>query len=160
MAIITLNNNSLVNADVGKVLQVVSTTKTDGFSTTSSSLVDITGLSATITPTNTSSKIMVFSSFIAANSSESADAFQLVRDSTNIGVSTDGAVANQTSVYGSGATNNVYSASIMFLDNPSTTSSTTYKVQARRNSGTLYIGRNASGNYGGISTITVYEIAG
>jgi hypothetical protein len=144
----------------GKVLQVVSTTKTDSFSTTSATLVDITGLSATITPTNTSSKIMVLSSFIGSNASDSADAFQLVRDSTNIGVSTDGAVANQTSVCGSGATSNIYSASIMFLDNPSTTSSTTYKVQARRTSGTLYIGRNVSGNYGGIATITVMEIEG
>jgi hypothetical protein len=156
----TLSNSGTLGAGMGKVLQVVSTTKTDSFSTTSATLVDITGLSATITPTNTSSKIMVLSSFIGSNASDSADAFQLVRDSTNIGVSTDGAVANQTSVCGSGATSNIYSASIMFLDSPSTTSATTYKVQARRTSGTLYIGRNVSGNYGGITTITVYEIAG
>jgi hypothetical protein len=145
----TLTNSGTATG-FGKVLQVV----------TSATLVDITGLSATITPTNTSSKIMVLSSFIGSNASDSADAFQLVRDSTNIGVSTDGAVANQTSVCGSGATSNIYSASIMFLDNPSTTSSTTYKVQARRTSGTLYIGRNVSGNYGGIATITVMEIEG
>ena len=157
MAIITLGANS----GKGKVLQVVSTTKTDSFSTTSATLVDITGLSATITPTNTSSKIMIFSTFIAANSTDSADIFQLVRDSTNLGVSTSGAASNQTSVYGSGASAPiVYAGSITFLDSPSTTSATTYKVQARRTGGTLYVGRNNSGNYGGISTITVMEIEG
>ena len=43
----------------GKILQVVSTAKTDAFTTSSQSLVDITGLSATITPSATSSKILV-----------------------------------------------------------------------------------------------------
>jgi hypothetical protein len=119
---------------MGKVLQVVSTTKTDSFSTTSATLVDITGLSATITPTNTSSKIMVLSSFIGSNASDSADQFQLVRDSTNIGVSTSGSTSNQTAILGSGASAAItYTVSIMFLDSPSTTSATTYKVQARTN---------------------------
>ena len=43
----------------GNILQVVSTTKTDTFSTTSTSYVDITGLSVSITPTSTSSKIFI-----------------------------------------------------------------------------------------------------
>jgi len=43
-----------------KVLQVVSATKTDTFSTSSTSFVDVTGLTANITPSSTSSKIMVF----------------------------------------------------------------------------------------------------
>jgi hypothetical protein len=44
----------------GSVLQVVSTSKTDTFSSSSSgSWIDITGLSATITPTNSSNKILV-----------------------------------------------------------------------------------------------------
>ena len=44
----------------GKVLQVVSTAKTDTFSTSSTSFTDITGLSVAITPSATSSKILVF----------------------------------------------------------------------------------------------------
>jgi hypothetical protein len=161
MAIITLNNNALVNADVGKVLQVVQTVKTDTFTTTSGSLVDVTGLSLSITPSSTSSKIMIVSSFIGSNSTDSGDEFQLVRDTTNIGVSTGGSSTNQTAILGSGASTAIsYTVSIMFLDNPSTTSTTTYKVQARRLSGTLCVGRNSSGTRGAISTITAYEIAG
>jgi hypothetical protein len=157
----TLSNSGTLGAGMGKVLQVVSTTKTDSFSTTSATLVDITGLSATITPTNTSSKIMVLSSFIGSNASDSADQFQLVRDSTNIGVSTSGSTSNQTAILGSGASAAItYTVSIMFLDSPSTTSATTYKVQAKRTVGTLYVGRNNSGTNGAISTITVMEIAG
>ena len=50
---------SAVQASSGKVLQVVSTTKTDTFSTASTTFVDLTGLSVSITPTSTSSKILV-----------------------------------------------------------------------------------------------------
>ena len=63
MEIITLNNNSLSSVTSlpagvgGKVLQVVSTAKTNGFGTTSSSLTDITGLSVAITPSSSSNKI-------------------------------------------------------------------------------------------------------
>jgi hypothetical protein len=61
MAIITLNNNSLSSVTAlpaaiatGKVLQVVTTTKTDVTSTTSASFVDITGMSVSITPSSAS----------------------------------------------------------------------------------------------------------
>jgi len=43
----------------GSVLQVVSTTKTDTFSTTSTTFTDVTGLSVTITPTSSSNQILV-----------------------------------------------------------------------------------------------------
>ena len=43
----------------GSVIQVASTSKTDPFSTSSTSFVDVTGLSVSITPTSTSSKILV-----------------------------------------------------------------------------------------------------
>ena len=51
----------------GSILQVVSTTKTDTFTSTSTSMVDITGLSATITPSSTSSKILVMASVASGN---------------------------------------------------------------------------------------------
>ena len=43
----------------GSVLQVVQTVKTDTFATTSTSFVDITGVSVAITPSSTSSKILI-----------------------------------------------------------------------------------------------------
>jgi len=57
MAIIKPNNNTIsaitalpASISTGKVLQVVSVTKTDTFTTSSSSFTDITGLTANITP--------------------------------------------------------------------------------------------------------------
>jgi len=63
MAIITLNNNSLVNADVGKIAQVIyEEDTTNNMITTSTSSVDVvfggTVFTATITPSSTSSKIL------------------------------------------------------------------------------------------------------
>ena len=43
----------------GKILQVLQTVKTDTFTTTSTSFVDVTGLSVSITPATTSSKILI-----------------------------------------------------------------------------------------------------
>ena len=60
----------------GSIIQVVSTTKTDTFSTTSTSFSDVTGFSVSITPTSTSSKIMVMASAQVGNSSASAVARQ------------------------------------------------------------------------------------
>ena len=63
MAIITLNNNSLVNADVGKVLQVVQSSNSFQKSMSSTSATDVESSSGTtwepsITPSSTSSKIL------------------------------------------------------------------------------------------------------
>tara|TARA_R100000234_G_C4933270_1_gene149472 strand:- start:11 stop:268 length:258 start_codon:yes stop_codon:yes gene_type:complete len=65
MAITRLNNNSLTSITalpsavaVGKILQVVSNTVTTNNTTSGTSYTD-TGLSATITPTSSSSKILV-----------------------------------------------------------------------------------------------------
>jgi hypothetical protein len=57
----TLTNSGTATG-FGKVLQVVSTTKTDTFTTSSTSLTDLTGMSASITPSSTSNKILVLSS--------------------------------------------------------------------------------------------------
>jgi hypothetical protein len=48
---------------IGKILQVVSTTKTDVFTTSSGSFTDITGLSVSITPSSTSSKVLILGAF-------------------------------------------------------------------------------------------------
>ena len=69
----------------GHVLQVVSTTKTDFFSTTSTTYVDVTGLSATITPSSTSSKILVSVTGASSGSADNSFGYAvLLRDSTQI----------------------------------------------------------------------------
>ncbi len=78
----TLSNDRL---PTGSILQVLSTTKTDTFTTTTSgTFVDITGLSVTITPRSTSSKILI----IADTQMSGNELFfiQLVRGSTAIKV--------------------------------------------------------------------------
>ena len=55
----TVDADTLASGVGGKVLQVLSTTKDDTWDTTSSSWVDVTGMSVDITPSATSSKILV-----------------------------------------------------------------------------------------------------
>ena len=154
--------NQIVQA--GAVLQVVSTTKTDSFSTTSATFVDVTGVSVSITPSATSSKILVLVDGVVGNTaSANLSPINLVRNSTNIAQSTGAGTANATiTIYTNNAINNS-GFSISFLDSPSTTSSVTYKLQTRTNNAgsSATIGRIAADtNWGSITSITVMEIAG
>ena len=73
------------NPKAGNIIQVVSTTKTDTFSSNSDSFTDLTGLSVTITPTSTSSKILFIASLCYGCSSDSYASGRLVRNSTPLG---------------------------------------------------------------------------
>jgi len=161
-------SNAGTASGFGKVLQVVQTVKSDTFSSSSSSWTDITGLSASITPSSASSKILIMYSIVASESASQFATFRIARNSTGIGVG-DASGNRQTattSAWGGGANNYSNSQSVQYLDSPSTTSSTTYKVQVISTaSQTIYINRNVRDNDASyeprtISTITVMEIAG
>ena len=149
----------------GNVLQVVSTTKTDVFSVSGASdtFVDITGFSVSITPSSTSSKILVFGNVAGGASAQTAIWYRIVRDSTPIAVSSSG-----TSIRVDQEAFNVtarawHHASFSHLDAPATTSSLTYKLQIYDTSfetPTLYVNRNADSVGTSVSSITVMEIAG
>ena len=150
---------------VGKILQVVSTTKTDTFSTTSTSYVDITGLSVSITPTSTSSKIFILVSISGGNNAGAG--YQLVKNSTPIciGVSGGGSRKQSSGEISVRDSNGINNGSITYLDSPATTSATTYKVQMYTPSSTGYVNRtagDADANYTtrSASSITVMEVAG
>lgn len=146
----------------GKVLQVVSATKTDVFSTASSTLVDITGLSVSITPTDATSTILVHYVANASNNGVSdGGAVQLVRDSTAIFESTAGSTNFSSAFTKQVDTALIWAFSGMHLDSPATTSATTYKLQARRlGSNNFLLNRpGATTTYGVASSITVMEIA-
>ena len=151
---------TLESASGGKILQVVSTAKTDVFSTTSTTLVDITGLSVSITPTSATSNILVMCQISVGHSPiGSAIDLDLVRDSTSIFNSSFG--SGYTLEY-NGMVFDQYSSMpvpIIYLDSPATTSATTYKVQTNTSTGTQYINRNGAGTYGATSSITVMEVA-
>jgi len=144
----------------GSVLQVVSTNKNDTFSTTSLTFVDITSLSVSITPTSTSSKILVV---VDTNYSPSGTStlvvFNLLRDSTNISQPATAPTYTGSFVAYTNAADTMLTPSFNFLDSPATTSATTYKIQVRTNSGTVYLNRRLSTDTASTSTITVMEIA-
>jgi len=152
-----------------KIVQVQSTTKTDTFSTNSSTFTDITGLSVSITPKSASSKILIVASLCGDLSLAAYGAhFRLVRDSTGIALGdAAGSRTRTTSGFDSYNTGSLgwKVCTMNFLDNPSTTSSVTYKVQARSANATasVLINRNGddsdqAGIARGVSTITVMEI--
>ena len=153
-------------------VQVVSTTKLNRFSSTSGSMVDITDLSVNITPTSASNKVLIIASLIVSVDSWNNGGgmfVNLVRNSTNLGIGTSGSNINATSGYNafsSSEGNTYYNFSpmiITFVDSPSTTSATTYKLQGRSFTGgyTFAVnGRIANGDLGFSSTITAMEISG
>lgn len=151
-----------------RILQVVSATKTDTFTTTSSSYTDITGLSVSITPTSATNKILVaFSVNGAGVSGQSQAPVQLVRDSTAIAIgdAAGSRIRATVSLNAFAETNAISNGSMNFLDSPATTSATTYKLQIRSFSGqTVAVNRSESDTDAAtrmrtISTITVFEVS-
>ena len=146
----------------GSVLQVVSAFKNDGFSSASTTFVDITGLTVSITPTSTTSKILILvTSNFSINTGNSPTVFNLVRNATNIATPATAPTYNGTvTPYIAGnISDQSVPWSVSFLDSPATTSATTYKVQGRGSAGTFYVNRRATADFNGTSTITVMEIA-
>lgn len=158
------------NFGAGAVLQVVSVTKTDTFSTTSTTFVDITGLSLSITPTSATSKILIIVNAIGGSGGAAGAlcTFRLMRNSTAINVGNSASGYTQASVGGMRVPLDVNASWLVpmnFLDSPATTSAITYKVQGTIESNTLRINStggdvaNLQWSYRGASTITAMEIA-
>ncbi len=151
----------------GKIGQIVSThTNATSFSTSASTMTDITGLSVAITPSATSSKILVMATVSASGAATSRFFLGLKRGSTVIaagdasGSRLAGAIAgNETQ-----GSNTIHSTSMSFLDSPSSSSEQTYKVTGcGEGSTTFYINRGANDSDAstvarGSSTITVIEV--
>ena len=150
----------------GKVLQVVQTVVTTAFSTSSGSLVDITGLTASITPSSTSSKILIITHIYSGSSGTFGyPRFTLFRGGTqiNLGASAGSATRDSMTLGVNATGGQMATVSSCFLDSPSTTSSTTYKWQTSVFSGrTQYFNvpsstADANSHTAG-STITLMEI--
>lgn len=153
----------------GKIQQVLSTTKTDTFTTSSGSPVDVTGLSVSITPTSATSKVLIFAMISMSANTATNEAFgQLVRDSTAIAIG-DSAGSRLRATFGSDTGGDVgqNSVSVLFLDSPATTSATTYKIQVQSNTssgGTVVVNRgyndtDTSTRGRTVSTLTVLEVS-
>ena len=143
-------NDGTTQATETKILQVVNATQNTEVATTSSSLVD-TGLTATITPSATSSKIAVWYSMPILIQTTDILQVALIRGSTNI-------LNNVRAMNTSNPQLNVLISNCI-VDSPSTTSATTYKVQFSTG-GTASSVYAAMWNNESPSSIMLMEVAG
>lgn len=154
------------NFGAGAVLQVVSVPKTDTFSTTSQSFVDVTGLSATITPSSSTSTILIMCSVsLGAVVNNFSIMPRIARNGSPIFVSdAAGSRIQAAAMYEMGNANTT-PVSIIYKDAPGTTSAVTYTLQVRVNGGTGRVNASAGDSdmntwSRSVSSITLLEIAG
>jgi len=153
-----------------RILQVVSTTKTDTFSAALSpgGTASITGLTATITPTSTDSKVFIIVNIHSVRTNAAEGGLQITRGGTSIGAGTT--AGNRTGVVSyvkadSTSNNSMMAITGMYLDSPATTSATTYGVDLYAvATDTYYVNRtdvdsDSSANPRQQSTITVMEVS-
>ena len=152
------------------IAQVKSTTKTNAFSSTSTSWTDVTGLSVNITPTTNSNKILVSFDISVGHNVQSQHSFKLVKviGGVESAVGTNYAYSgNGTSMFYSYAPSaaeagwNREHVTYEVLDAPATTSEITYKLQTwiYNSSYTQWVNRcEQDANTTGSSTITVKEV--
>lgn len=159
---------------VGIGPNVVQTVKTDTFSTTSTSYTQVTGMTATITPSSTTSKMLiicqaeigtgVFAAYIRLAGGNTASYIAGAASNRIQSVSYLGTVDNSNFAI----QKTVSSHTIVYLDSPATTSAVTYSLEMRRDGNTsepAYLNRSHEDgdfNYYGrsASSITVMEVAG
>ena len=156
------------SVDLGKILQVVSSEKNDYGSMTGVTKTD-TGLSCSITPSNTANKIFIMASLNVGCDTNHTAYFYALRDAVELGLGTGGTDAVSFMVYpdqyiSSGFTN-VFAQTVnwSFLDSPSTTSAVTYKIQYRAiiAGQTIYLNRRGyDTQWAASSNLTVFEVDG
>ena len=155
MAIIKPNNNTIsaitaLPFGTGKVLQVVTGETTTNTQITSTSYAD-TSLTANITPSATSSKILITCSAMLYISAQAAR-LTIFRDSTNLASAT----ASEDSFVTTDGDGKYFATSGMhFLDSPSSTSAVNYQIRFRNNQGSTTTTMPFSSALG---VLTAYEI--
>jgi len=176
----TLDASSGFIPPAGSVIQVIQTVKTDSMAASPGALwADVPGqggvgvFSATITPSSTSSRILIIVDIGGAGTTDSSIIrTRLVRGSTPIyfGDAVGNRPQSMSQFYVASAAAAHYIAQLggTFLDSPATTGSTTYKVQfgADGDGNTVYIGRTQADRNAAVydsrvpASIILMEIAG
>ena len=160
---VTFPNNT------GNILQVISVHKSDTFTHQGTTFTDITGMSATITPSSSSSKILIIVDIKMAGQVNSTSAqSRLLRDSTviNQGDAAGSRVRAMGQVYFNAETYHMVQNGGTFLDSPGDTNAHTYKVQTKSESGSaiVYVNRtqgdrDSVADSRGTSNIILMEVA-
>jgi len=156
----------------GGILQVVSTTKTDTFSAsvTAGSSSPITGLTVSITPSSTSSKILVLAQ-VSGMALAHANPFAVALTASSSKINIGDAAGNRTRIGSENSTssaNESSSVSLNYLHSPGTTSTITYGVDVINRAGstqTQYVNRTSNDTDAvdrtrSVSNITLMEVAG
>ena len=153
-------------ATSGKILQVKQVLKTDAFSTSSTSYVDITGLSVDITPSSSSNKVLVDFVIACGNNTGTQNRFELVRQvgGTDTAINPSQMSASTAMFYVSESSSGYGRAQCVyrFLDSPNTTSQVNYRLRTLMYSSSYiqYVNRaHYNTNTTGSSVITVMEVA-
>ena len=164
MALTRLNNQALTGITSaglpsGTVLQVVQQHLTNTQETTNNSSFQNTSLAATITPSSTSSKILIQVSTQSYTSSSGDVGLYGLRRSISGGSAGD---LGTGEVFGANQQNGQWQQmAITFLDSPSTTIATTYTLRFKSMGGSNYVYHGWGSGSGGSSQImTLMEIAG
>ena len=150
----------------GGIVQVKHALKTDAFSTSSTSFVDITGLSVTLTPKFSTSKFLVTYHVTVGHNTQTQNTVQLVRQVGGSDTVINPVAYNQgTSLQFFGSSNAGWDRGVMayqIIDSPGTASAVNYRLRTYIYSGSVvqYVNRcDNSSNNTGTSVLTVMEIS-
>ena len=151
--------------DTGRVLQVVYGSLTPTFSTASTTFVD-TGLTATITPSSSSNKVLVFLNTMLSSAAGGLVIVNILRGATSIISNTSGGQTDTDNAWGTGGGSTASGAnritdnpSLVYLDSPAASTATIYKMQLKVDSSTGYVNQwGLNTGKGGVSTLCLMEI--
>ena len=156
----------------GSIIQVVNVFSNTHMTSTSTSYVDLTGITATITPASSSNKILIVCNIALSKDNNHSFLGRIVRDGSAIsgsgGVIESGHTSQEAGVWWLVRTTNydTHPSIVHYLDSPATTSAVTYKAQGKTsNSGQGFAlnKTNGSENYlyasPTFSSITLMEVA-
>lgn len=162
-----VNVGGLTSTSNGKILQVIQTTKTDTFSMASTTFANVTGMSATITPSSASSTILVLSNIsFTGDAGAAAFLMKYTRNGTSIFVGNAASLRTPITWEGITPDDNVsQTGSYIYLDSPATTAAVTYQLQIKSSDGpAIYINRSVADTDSptrgrGASSIVLLEVA-
>ena len=158
------NKLPTANIGTGGVIQVVQSVMTDTYSSNTDGYADI-GLSASITPTSSSNKILVYM-MVQGGAWVGEAGVRLLRGTTAIGIGVGGSHQATANIWAGFSDSNlrysVYNYCVPYLDSPASTDQQTYKVQADPGGAqNLYINRSWNDTQSNrvTSSLTLMEIA-
>jgi len=167
--LVTSNGSGVITAaGFGKIGQVKQTTSDVNTTIATTSFTELTEYATTITPSSTSSKILIMAAMTGGGVASSSNvSFRLRRNSTDIALSTTATGNRQNISFGAlyqQDDNTLANANFQFLDSPATISEITYRIMAAgSNTTTARINATANDNdqaygYRAVSTLTLMEI--